>query len=196
MKKITVFVCLVMASATSWNLLQAAYIHGKAELAQQLLNHAWEQTMKHQSTTMKPWAWSDSWPVARLTFPEQHQSFVVLNQGTGRSLAFAPSHLAGSAELGEQGVAVIGGHKDTHFKFLEQVQLQDEIELQLPEQGYVSYRVTHIEIADITQSSIALDAEKPTLALVACYPFTLAESGGPLRYVVVAEAMGEFPVSM
>ena len=37
-------------------------------------------------------------------------------------------------------------------------------------------------------SNIPRDTAVPTLTLVTCYPFDAINPGGPLRYVVVAEA--------
>lgn len=207
MKKALTLVIVFALGAACWHLLQAFYIHQKAELAQSLLERAWDRTLRKQrsasdlfvdSTELlqeKPWSWSDSWPIARLSFPTHDQSFIILNQGTGRSLAFAPSHIAGSAELGQPGVSVIGGHKDTHFDFLQHVQLADDFWLELPNGEKYLYKVRGVEIADITQSRLSLDAEEPVIALVACYPFNLNESRGPLRYLVIGEpSAADYPI--
>src|ERR1700730_10963293 len=45
---------------------QGAYIHAKAWLAQVLLERAFNETVTTGRQT-KPWAWADTWPVARIS---------------------------------------------------------------------------------------------------------------------------------
>lgn len=207
MKKIIVLTVIFALGAACWHLVHALYIQQKAELAQGLLEKAWDKTMrKHQALTTslvkpavmiqeKPWSWSDSWPIARLSFPSHDRDLIVLNHGTGRSLAFAPSHIAGSAQPGQPGVSVIGGHKDTHFEFLQDIELAEDFWLELPSGERYLYRVRGIEIADVTRSRLSLESEKSLIALVACYPFGLEEANGSLRYLVIGEpSVVDFPI--
>ncbi|MGZ7081173.1 MAG: class GN sortase, partial [Thermoanaerobaculia bacterium] len=46
-----------------------AWMYAKARLAQFLLQRAWERTL-HGEKDVKPWRWADTWPVARIEFPE------------------------------------------------------------------------------------------------------------------------------
>lgn len=170
-----------------WNLGSGVYMSAKAILAQWLLQEAWYKTQR-MGGHYKPWPWADTWPLARLHFASQDQHLVVLNGASGRNLAFAPAHLSASVKPGESGVSVIGGHRDTHFAFLEQVQIGESFELERADGLRQSFRVSEIHIADIRQSQIALEADRPVLALVACYPFRTLERDSPLRYLVIAEA--------
>jgi sortase A len=43
-------------------------------------------------------------------------------------------------------------------------------------------------VADYRALNIPRDTLQPTLTLVTCYPFDAINPGGPLRYVVVADA--------
>lgn len=45
----------------------------------------------------------------------------------GRTLAFGPGHLSGTAPPGAIGNAVISGHRDTHFAFLSALRVGDGI---------------------------------------------------------------------
>ena len=51
-----------------WQAGQGLYMTAKAELAQVLLEDAWEET-KRTGTHVKAWGWADTWPVARVTAP-------------------------------------------------------------------------------------------------------------------------------
>ena len=169
-----------------WNLGSGVYMSAKAMLAQWLLQEAWHKSQR-MGGQYKPWPWADTWPLARLHFVSRDQHLIVLNGASGRNLAFAPAHLSASVKPGESGVSVIGCHRDTHFAFLEQVQIGEQFELERADGLRQSFRVSEIHIADIRQSQIALEADRPVLALVACYPFRTLERDSPLRYLVIAE---------
>ena len=101
-----------------WQFGQGAYIPAKAWLAQELMQRAWVRTGAGEERA-GPWPWADTWPVARLTSKERGVDLIVLAGGSGRTLAFGPGHLSASAMPGEVGNAIIGGHRDTHFQFLQ-----------------------------------------------------------------------------
>jgi len=164
----------------------AAYIQGKAVLAQVLLDRAWETTLATGKPT-KAWSWADTWPVARISFPTLHETAIVLQEGGGEAMAFGPAHVAASPKPGATGVSVIGGHRDTHFNFIKNLKVGDEIVIETPERTTVRYRMTGSAIVHAGASGLATKAKAQRLALVTCYPFD-AVGRGPLRYVVFAEA--------
>jgi len=53
------------------------------------------------------------------------------------------------------------------------------------------YRVIDMHIADSRTEQISLSANAKQLILVTCWPFDSVVSGGPLRFVVVAERVAE-----
>ena len=87
---------------------RGAYIHSKASLAQALIRRAWAQTSK-KGGPPKPWPWADTTPVARLGAPMHRVDLIVLDGGSGRTLAFGPGHVTGTARPGEHGNVVIAG---------------------------------------------------------------------------------------
>jgi sortase A len=167
-------------------LARGLWIPAKAALAQALLERAWE-TSQRDGRGARPWPWADSWPVARLRVPAHGVDLVVLAGATGRTLAFAPGHLAGSAGVGASGNTVLSGHRDTHFRFLAALRSGDEIELEGLTGATHRYRVTRLEIVDEHAVSVLAESDRALLTLVTCYPFETPLPGGPLRYVVVAE---------
>ena len=183
LKKVFVVVLIV---AGSWQLGHAGYLAAKAELAQHLLHQAWGE-MKAGAIAVKPWPWADTYPLVKLRLGVDDQPLIVLAGASGRNLAFAPAHVSGSVRPGESGVSVIGGHRDTHFAVLQHTQVNDVLSIEYPDGQYLEYRVMNIAVVDSRTSRIALDSEQPVLALVACYPFDGLSSGGPLRFVVMAE---------
>lgn len=182
-KRVLVVVLMV---AGCWQLGQAGYLTAKAELAQHLLHQAWDE-MKAGALEVKPWPWADTHPLIKLHLGVDEQPLIVLAGASGRNLAFAPAHVSGSVQPGGVGVSVIGGHRDTHFSVLQHAQLNDAFSIEYPGGEYSEYRVVNIAVVDSRTSRIALDSSQPMLALVSCYPFDGVDSGGPLRFVVMAE---------
>ncbi|MDH5640262.1 MAG: class GN sortase [Nitrospira sp.] len=172
-----------------WQLWEGSWIYMKAGLAQYLLKQAWFRTVAEGHFT-KPWPWADTWPVARLMLPSRHIDLIVLQGAYGRTLAFGPGFVESSTAPGLPGTTILTGHRDTHFAFLEHVQPGEYLSLQSPNGSRQSYRVRTRHIIDRRTGIIRLDQEHRALVLVTCYPFDSPISGGPLRYVVTAEADG------
>ena len=178
---------LALAGTASFG--HGAYIYAKAQLAQVLLHRAWDRT-RTTGAAAKPWPWADTHPVARLSAPGQGADVLVLAGASGRTLAFGPGHLDGSALPGEPGNAVITAHRDTHFRFLAHASVGDPLVVERPDGVRVTYRIVTTRVADASRLAIPRDAEVPTLTLVTCWPFDAIAPGGTLRYVVVAQADG------
>ena len=107
---------------------QGAYIHAKALLAQVLLERAFTETIATGRET-KPWSWADTWPVARIEVKRLRASAIVLAGSSGQALAFGPGHVELTPDAGERGTAVYSAHRDTHFRFLRDVVVGDEIDV-------------------------------------------------------------------
>jgi sortase A len=169
-----------------WQLGRGAYIPAKAWLAQELMQRAWRRA-EQGDRQPPPWPWADTWPVARLSAPGGDVQLIVLEGGSGRTLAFGPGHLSVSVLPGERGNSIIAGHRDTHFQFLQFVRTGETIGVDLPDGRGHLFRVVGIDVVDSRRGSILLDTEGPMLSLVTCYPFNARDAGGPMRYVVTAE---------
>jgi sortase A len=182
------FVVACLLCLGFWQLGQGAYIPAKAWLAQELMQRAWDRTGNGHSRAT-PWPWADTWPVARLTARSGDIDLIILAGGSGRTLAFGPGHLSASALPGELGNAVIAGHRDTHFQFLEDVELGELLNVESSKGLRHLYKVVSIDIVDSRKGSLLLDTDVAMLSLVTCYPFAARETGGPLRYVVTAKML-------
>ncbi|MYM63288.1 class GN sortase [Pseudomaricurvus sp. HS19] len=166
---------------TLWHWGQAGWIHAKAWLAQQLIAGAWADTLQQPEEVQKPWPWADTWPVARLQLG--HEDLYVLHGAQGNALAFGPGYATASQPPG-QGTTLIGGHRDTHFRVLQQLQPGDQLRLQTSSGDWLHYQVDHGAVIDSRQGLI-VDPARQQLLLVTCYPFDGVQSG-PLRYVLYA----------
>lgn len=178
---------LVLLLFGCYQLVGAGIIQAKAWLAPQLIERAWQRTLSSGVAGERPWPWADTWPVARLELPARGVERFVLAGDSGNALAFGPGHATASIAPGEAGTTVIGGHRDTHFAFLREVNIGEIVQLQLPDGRHRRYRVARTGIVDASRESLRRDSLNDALVLVTCYPFDALLPGGPLRYVVTAE---------
>ena len=184
--KIAVAVIAVFLAFGFTVLGQGLYIKAKAELAQVMLETAWSRTLAGE-TISKPWPWADMWPVARLEVPRLGESAIVLNSASGESMAFGPGHVSLTPMPGRGGTSVIAAHRDTHFEFLKDVKIGDQLHLTLTDGSVNRYEVKSFEVVDAEASGIEPHLQGSSkLALVTCWPFGAAQRG-PLRYVVHSE---------
>jgi sortase A len=167
---------------------QGAYIHAKARLAQVLLQRAFEETIATGRET-KPWSWADTWPVARIEVKRLAAHAIVLAGSSGQALAFGPGHVERTPDVGERGVAVYSAHRDTHFAFLKDLVIGDEIEVTRSDGKYFRYRVDGTSIVRFDASGIDPLADGYRLVLSTCWPFDTLTSG-PDRYLVHASMIG------
>jgi len=163
-----------------------AYIPIKAELAQLLIHRAWSQSIE-TGQSIKPWSWADMHPVLRLEFKAHNQDLIVLSGDTGNVLAFGPGLSSETPFISNESTLLISAHRDTHFTFLQDVALGDEILLTNANNTQHLYKITNIEIIDTEKQDILLDDSQSIIKLVTCYPFDALVASGSLRYVVNAQ---------
>ena len=163
---------------------QGAYIHAKALLAQVLLERAFNETIA-TGRDSKPWSWADTWPVARIEVKRIGASAIVLAGSSGQALAFGPGHLEFTADAGERGVAVYSAHRDTHFRFLRDVRIGDEIEVTRRDGKIFRYRADSQTVVRFDQFGIDPLTSSYELVLSTCWPFD-AMTSGPERYLLHA----------
>jgi sortase A len=171
-----------------WQIGTGLWIPAKAWLAQRLIARAWDQAMESGGPA-PPWPWADTTPVARLAVARLGIDEIVLAHATGRTLAFGPGHLDGSPAPGEPGLSIVSGHRDTSFRFLADMAVGDEIRVQRADGAWLRYRVAAAGVVDERTARLPRIVNGPArLALTTCYPFDAIRPGGPLRYVVWADA--------
>src|SRR5271169_2386669 len=179
---------LILALAGLVLLGEGAYIHAKGLLAQVLLQRAFAETITTGRAT-KPWPWADTWPVARIEVKRLHASAIVLAGSSGQALAFGPGHVELTPDAGERGVAVYSAHRDTHFRFLKNVSIGDEIDVTRGDGKTFRYRADSSSVVRFDASGIDPLTGGYELALSTCWPFD-AVMPGPMRYVLHATMIG------
>jgi len=158
-----------------------AYMPIKAELAQYLIQSAWNVS-NNTGYQVKPWNWMDSHPVMRLSSTKHDQDLIVLSGDTGNVLAFAPGYNVETNYPGRSGTTLISGHLSVGDEF--------KLDSILDNDDY-TYEVSNIKIIDSDQQDISISNNQSELKLVTCYPFNALIAGGSLRYVVTASLVSK-----
>ena len=183
-RRVLVLALLVLGAASFG---EAAHIHAKAWLGQRLIERAWQKLQRGEEAA-RPWPWADTWPVARIEVPAHGVNLFVLAGSTGRTLAWGPGHLAGTAPVGAPGNSVVGGHRDTHFAFLRDVEIGADIRTEDSEGRVRRYRVVESFVTHDRDTAVLAPTPGARLTLVTCWPFDAPLPGGTQRFVVVAES--------
>ena len=170
---------------------QGGYIHAKALLAQVLLERAFKASIA-TGRDIKPWSWADTWPVARIEVKRIGASTIVLAGSSGQALAFGPGHVENTPNAGERGVAVYSAHRDTHFRFLKDIVIGDEIDVTRSDGRKFRYRADATSIVRFDASGIDPLSDEYALVLSTCWPFE-ALTPGPDRYLLHATLIGSAP---
>ncbi len=100
-----------------------------------------------------------------------------------QNLAVAAGHMPGTAMVGQQGNAIIAGHRDTAFWPLRLIRAGDLIDVRARTTS--TYRVTATEIVNPSETTALADTRASVLTLVTCYPFRHV-GPAPKRFIVRA----------
>lgn len=162
---------------------QGVSVQFKAWLGQHLLERAWTLSQERAEPT-RPWPGAISQPVARLRVPALGVDQVVLDGADTPVLAWGPG-----LEVGPGGHRMIAAHRDTHFRFLQQVGINQQLELERLDGTIETWRVVERHVVDSRRYHIDMGLPGDRLTLVTCYPFSATTAGGPLRLVIGLEPL-------
>lgn len=177
--RIPLALLLMLASV---NLAEFGWIQGKGLLGQWLMQRSWAESVAGTETEpAPPWPGARTRPAARLFVPDLKIDRLVVRGTETPNLAWGPG-----IERGPNGHVLIAAHRDTHFRFLGDLQPGHRIELEQPAGVIRNWRVNDRRVVDSRNTQIDLGAPGPLLTLVTCWPLDAPEAGGPLRLVVSA----------
>lgn len=183
-RALPLLLCAILLLSGAALTTKALYIPVKAEVAQVLLNRAFDQSLA-TGTPVKPWSWADTAPMARISVPRLGASDVVLSGGSGEAMAFGPTAMVDDPA---RRVTILAAHRDTHFMFVRDLKAGDEIVMERIDGTRARYRVTGFETVRWDEFSYPADGGEGLLALTTCFPFD-THTPGPLRRVAWAQRM-------
>jgi len=189
MNALRVFCACILAAGLLLS-ARALYLHAKAKLAGVLIRRAWTASIARGGEPRPPWPWADAHPVARLRIPRLAYDEIVLDNASGRALAFGPAVVLSGAGVGSPGNLVLAGHRTSWFRKLEGIAQWDRIELEWYDTSrrmlrVRTYSVESISVVAPQDLQLVADDGQDTLTLVTCYPFGLGPRS-PQRFVVRA----------
>jgi sortase A len=170
----------------------SAYTVIDSQLFQERQSQAFDQALELKNTLLRP---PDLPPasvmnglVGRMEIERLGLSVMVAEGTDGTTLRRAAGHVPGTALPGEPGNIGITGHRDTFFRPLNQIQIDDVITLTTL-WGEFHYRVVATEIVNPEDVGVLGPTGGETLTLVTCYPFYFV-GAAPNRFIVRAERGG------
>src|ERR1051326_6593073 len=122
--------------------------------------------------------------IGRIEIPRLLLSAVVV-EGIGKTaLRRAAGHIPGTALPGQPGNVGISGHRDTFFRPLKDLKINDEIQFSTLN-GDFRYVVESLTVVDPNNVGVLAPTSENQLTLVTCYPFFYI-GAAPKRFVVRA----------
>jgi sortase A len=131
--------------------------------------------------------------IGRIEIPRVGLSAVVVEGTAKATLRRAAGHIQGTALPGQTGNIGIAAHRETFFRPLRNVRLNDIVTLTTL-RGEYDYRVVSTRVVSPREVSVLNPSEHETLTLVSCYPFYFV-GPSPNRFVVRAERVSGVGVS-
>jgi sortase A len=124
--------------------------------------------------------------VGKISIPRIGLSAIIAEGDDEATLRHSVGHIPGTAAPWNAGNVALAGHRDTFFRSLSRVLLDDLILLETS-QGTYRYQVARITIVD-PQHVELLRSPESDLTLVTCFPFHYI-GPAPQRYIVQASRL-------
>ncbi|HET6843794.1 MAG TPA: class D sortase [Candidatus Angelobacter sp.] len=135
--------------------------------SQRELEVQWQNQMSAKVATERPLSAGDM--LTRVSIPKISLDAIVVEGTAHKQLAIGPGHIVETAMPGEQGNAVITGHRDTFFRHIYELNKGDEILVRRNGQVF-HYRVTGKKIVQPEDVSVLKQTSDAQLTLITCYP--------------------------
>jgi sortase A len=123
--------------------------------------------------------------VGLLIFPSISKELPIIEGTDEDDLEKGVGHFKGSSYPNEKGQIVLSGHRDTVFRRMGELKLEDILIIELS-YGTFFYKIESTEIVDADDRSIiTLQKKEEILTLTTCYPFSFV-GNAPHRYIITA----------
>ncbi len=176
----------------SFLLLQGLYFYSKGAIAQYIISGSFDNSDTF-GVSIKKKITQEIFgikPIGRIKIPSINIDQTILEGSTQKILAYGPGKIINNYQLhNENSNIVISGHRDSFFRNLKHIKINDIIFIEHTK-GKSKYEVVQIIKdldPDLPENVKYLDENIPNiLTLVTCYPFDFIGSA-PKRYLVIAK---------
>jgi sortase A len=127
---------------------------------------------------------ADPTAVGRIEIPRLGVTAIVKEGADEGTLARAVGLVRGTARPGEVGNMVLAGHRDTFFRPLRNIKVNDRIRMIVPPNTY-EYEVQSLRVVAPEETSVLDSKGVEELTLVTCFPFRFI-GPAPDRFIVSA----------
>jgi len=176
---------LLIAGALA--LSYVALILFRAELFQESAGNALEgqiQTQGRHNANLPAALAKEGDVLGRIEIPRLGMMVAILQGTTTKTLQLGVGHIPGTALPGEPGNIGIAGHRDTYFRSLKNIRVNDRIQIQTAT-GLSRYEVDWVQVVAPGDIEVLAPSAKSAITLVTCYPFHFI-GAAPKRFVVHA----------
>ena len=123
--------------------------------------------------------------IGNLTIPAINEVLPIFHGTDEDELSRGIGHFAGSVLPGENDNSVLSGHRDTVFKELGELEINDQVIVETLA-GTFTYEIREIKIVPSDDKSIISPTDSAALTITTCYPFSVI-GDSPDRYILIAD---------
>jgi sortase A len=127
-----------------------------------------------------------------LTIPKLNRSLPIFEGTNSEILKQGVGHYTHSVLPGENNNSVLSGHRDTVFRGLGDVGINDEL-IVTTDDGEYLYKIRKVRIVDQNDRTVLVPKPKSTLTVTTCYPFGFI-GNAPKRYILIADLLAAQPI--
>jgi sortase A len=128
-------------------------------------------------------------PLGRIEISSIGLAAMIMEGVEGKTLRRAVGHIPGTPLPGQRGNVALAGHRDTFFRGLRNIHMNDEITLTTLH-GASRYLVDSAQVVEPGDIKVLAPTADDILTLVTCYPFYFV-GPAPKRFIVRAHRISE-----
>ena len=181
-KKIFKYSSYILFAYAIFILSKPILFYAKEFIIQNKLEYEWKQTIKNKKVNPNN---ELIYPIAKININRINLNSIITGGNLEKALEVSIAHIPHTSKPGESGNICLAGHRDTFFKKLENIKINDIIEIKSLV-GNNQYKVQDIKIIKPDETNYLYKSNEDKLTLVTCYPFEYL-GNAPLRYIVIAK---------
>jgi len=176
--------CLVFGGVLG--IAKASLMSIKAFIGQHYLEVAWQESLSTNKLS-KPWRSADFYMIGELKVPRLNISRVILNSVSGEAMAWGIGRVNNIKSKSSSGPVILAGHRDSHMKFMYELNVGEKIELIMSDGLIKTYIISKTGIINKPELEISESINKKnSLILTTCWPLKSSQQGRQ-RYIIFSQ---------